>query len=509
MRNKIVILILGIVLFSSCESWVEENPYGVYSNDNFFESADDALSALLYAYDPLNYIEYGSRFIFDIADATTDQMITYGKGEQAYRIEMFNWTFTSSNTVISGFFKYCYLSIARSNSVLENIPKIESIQDGVRDQYMGEAYFLRAFNYFYLVRTYGEVPVRTKVVADINDVKVDFSSIEEVYALIIEDLEKAADLMSVRKQQGRADRVAAQALLTKVYATLASSKMTGAEGYDWVADYETMYAEAKKYGQLVVEGQGDYRLDPDLLGLYEVDNHETSPEHIFMLSQKRFLSGEEGNFSQMPQMFVISLPKVYVSSELDMVGNVYPMVNNQSWAVFRTDSTFYKSYAENDKRQDLFVSKIYDANGSLLAEYHPSNIDSEDQILSAFYYPFCRKYSDPESDGTKTSANPYFIRFADVALLYAEACGNTEEGYHWVNQVRSRAGLDELDTGLSLDDFRKAVWNERKYELAFEGHRLYDLRRTNRVVEEITNKTVDANYTNFFPIPQRETDLNQ
>lgn len=508
---KILSVVLVTIFFTSCEDLLEERPYGTYSNENFFNSSKDALSGLLYAYDALNYIEYGSRFLFDVASATTDEMSSYNKPETMHRIEMFDWTFTPSNTVIEGFYKYCYISIGRSNNVIENVSVMDNISENDRNQYVGEALFLRAFNYFNLVRTYGSVPLRTKVVNDANNVRVSNADIEDIYDLIIDDLQQAIVKMKIRKMQGRADKVAAQSLLAKVYATLASSSLTGAPGYSWVANPEEMYQQAAVYSEMVLHNQSVYSLDMDLLGLYEVENHESSPEHIFMLSQKRELSGEEGNYSQMPQMFVIALPKVFVNADLNGEGKkVYPMVNNGSWSVYRTDSTFYKSFSDQDLRKRLFVSTIYTENGEVLANWSPGNINSTDQILSSFYYPFCRKYSDPQSLGTKTSANPYFIRFADVALIYAEAVGNSENGYQWINKVRGRAGMPQLQEGLSQEEFRKAVWAERKYELAFEGHRLFELRRTNRVNSEfITNKSINPDYAYFFPLPQQEQDLNQ
>src|SRR5690606_10230737 len=112
-------------------------------------------------------------------------------------------------------------------------------------------------------------------------------------------------------------------------------------------------------------------------------------------------------------------------------------------------------------------------------------------------------YTDPLSNGNRTSANLYLIRFAEIALAYAEAAGPTTEGYYWINEVRNRAGLGELTPNLSPQEFREAVWDELTFELAFEGHGLFELRRTNRVMTEITNKTVNQEYAYFYPIPQR------
>ena len=105
---------------------------------------------------------------------------------------------------------------------------------------------------------------------------------------------------------------------------------------------------------------------------------------------------------------------------------------------------------------------------------------------------------------------PFLIRYSDIALVYAEAVGPTTEGYAQVNYIRERAGLGPLNPGLDLQAFREAVWQERSWELAFEGNRLYDLRRYNRlttVVEEAAGLTPEQ--AAFYPIPDVEVDLNQ
>lgn len=509
MKKNILFLICTILFVSSCDDFLEENAYGTYSNENYFQSEEDALTATLYAYDPLNYIEFGSRFLFDLIDLTTDEMNSYGKSEVSHRLEMMNWSFTASSDVLTYFFKYGYMIISRSNSVIQNVSKMSNISADKKNQFIGEAYFLRAFSYFYLVRCFGKIPLRTETVDDINEVSSSYSDIQSIYELIIADLEKAIELLPVSKMQGRADKVAAQSLLSKVYATMASSALTGSPGYDWVGDYEAMYNRAAEYAKSVLYDQSVYGMEENLLDIYDVENFADSPEHIFISSMNRNASGEEGNWSQLPQMFVIPLPEVYVSTSLSgATSGTQLMVNSQSWGVYRTDSLFYKSFSDEDLRKKLMVTEIYNPDGTLLAEWSPTNIISTNTVENSFYYPFTRKYSDPYSSGTTTSANVYFIRFTEVALIYAEAVGNTPEGYQWINNVRERAGMLPLDENLSLHEFREAVWEERKYELFMEGHRLFDLRRINRVEETITNKRINPDYAYFFPIPQREVDLN-
>jgi len=507
MKKYNPLFLLLFVFLTSCEDMLKETPYGAYSDENYFNTEADALNALLYAYDPLNNIEYGARFLFNLTDIPTNQYKSYNKGLET---ALYTWDVNPNTEEFLYFFKYAYLSISRANSVLENVAEMQNIPTRLQQQFLGEAYFLRAFNYFMLVRAYGSVPLHQKVVQSVNDGQAPYADIEEIYSFILKDLEMAISMMEISKQQGRADKVAAHALISKVYLTLASSKMTGSPGYDWVSGHEEMYDKAKDHAGEVLFNQNIYGLEPDLAKIYDVNHHNQGREHIFITSMSREGKGQEGNYSQLPQMYSLGLPAVYISSGLNSSNNVQPIIESgqSGFQYYRVDNDFYHQFADEDLRKRLMVTSIYNADGSLLAEWSEDNLNSSNPTLFAFYYPFVRKYTDPYSNGHRTSANLYLIRFAEVALAYAEAAGPTTEGYYWINEVRKRAGLGELPSNLSPEEFREAVWRELTFELAFEGHGLFELRRINRVVEEVTNKTVKAEYAYFFPIPQREIDLN-
>jgi hypothetical protein len=104
------------------------------------------------------------------------------------------------------------------------------------------------------------------------------------------------------------------------------------------------------------------------------------------------------------------------------------------------------------------------------------------------------------------------LRYADVLLMYAEVLveqGQVATAVPFVNQVRTRAGLAGLSTTLSQADARLAIENERRIELAFEGHRWFDLIRTGRYLTVMTSKGyATKEFHKLYPIPQRETDLN-
>ena len=204
------LLLLGALTgFASC---LDEVPYGTYSNETFYNTEADAESALMYAYVPINYIDYCGRFLFFLSDVPTNQYKSYGKADES---PLFQWDITPTSDEAIYFFKSAYVSLARTNSVLENVSRMTSISAMARNRILGEAHFLRAFNHFMLVINYGSVPIRSKTVSTVSDSYKDFAPIEKIYGFIIGELEEAIGLLPVNKVQGRADKVAAQALLAR------------------------------------------------------------------------------------------------------------------------------------------------------------------------------------------------------------------------------------------------------------------------------------------------------
>ena len=244
--------------------------------------------------------------------------------------------------------------------------------------------------------------------------------------------------------------------------------------------------------------QTTYGLEENLLDIFDV-NKPTGKEHIFIMSMDR--TGEsEGQYSKISKMYLpyISGATIYLKQ-----GDTDEYIaSHDGWGEYRTDLDFYdEAYETGDLRKEwLLVDEVYDANGNVTG-----SVDE-----GTFEYPFCRKYIDPEFQGDKTSTRPYLMRFSDIALTYAEAAGPTAKAYELVNKIRSRAGLGELRSGMSTDEFREAVLKEREVELAFEGNICYDLRRWNKM-QDITaakEQGLTAEDMVFYPLPSVETDLN-
>lgn len=490
MKRTIYLFLLAGTL-SACS--LDETPYGFYSSDNFYKSEEDAESGLMYAYNALNYLEY-LRGIWYVGDIPTDDM--YPKSDEPGDIHMLeNWTVTSNTELTHYYYKYCYIGINRANAVIRKI-SAGSFPEEVRNRVVGEALFLRAWNYFNLVRTFGICPLTTSPISSLEQTTSPLAgSLMDIYSLIISDCEKADGMLKVNKSFGRADKVAAEALLSKVYLHLASSKHYQAPGYKNLdIDADRYYAKAAEYARKVVNDYGDsYGFDNDLRHIYDVYAPD-GPEHIFIMATDR--SGtHEGMYTKIPLQFLPSNSSVPIFIKYS--DGSLQQGNGNGWGVFLINDDFVENaYLATDKRRtELIHRTIYDQNGN---EVLPSPVRGY----------FTSKYVDPDFIGERTSARPYLIRYSDIALVLAEAAGPAE-GYPLVNRIRARAGLAGLTPGMDLETFRTAVINERKLELAFEGNRLFDLRRTakvNATVQEASRLSEED--AAFYPIPQREVDLN-
>lgn len=484
-------------ILSSCQK-LEEKPYGLVNTGSFYKTEADANSALAYAYAILPEVGYYSRGYYIITELPTENLTQKGDAGVS-NFELDEIRTTPNNSDLDNLWTYLYRGIARANSVIKNVPNVQGIAEASKNQIVGEGYFLRALHNFNLVRLFGEVPLRTEVIADAEQVPLAKSSLSEIYNLIESDLKSAEGLMSAAKnKEGRANKVAAQALLAKVYLHLASSKSYNSPGYAFVADAEMKYTEAKIYAAKVINEQSVFGFTNILVDIYNTALYKATGsvnEHIFDAAVDR-LGVREGEYTKLPNMFIGSDRPMTIPYNPSNPSS--PVINiGQGWNHFRTEAGHYSSYANSDKRKTDLIVSSYTNSGTVY------NLD-----INSASRPFSRKFIDPGRDADKMNANSPVIRYSDILLVYAEAAGPVE-GYAAVNRVRTRAGLGNLPPSLATKAFRDAVVQERAWELAFEGNRLFDLRRTNGMekMAQDYGKTITSG-AYFFPIPQRELDTN-
>lgn len=475
--NLIAIALLGFS-FSSCSDFLEQNPQTDLSENDFYKTADDILSAVNGAYSSLQEGDiYGNWYVFGEipSDNTRNQL----SGSVTTQNEFDQFYIDTQNSMIANFWKAAYKVINRTNTILGRIDGIE-INTELANRYKLECKFIRALMYFNLVRVYGDVPLVLKEISISESYDILREPKENVYNQIIADLKETQDLpvSYSTAEDGRATQGAAKALLANVYMTLHK-----------YAEAETILAEIINSGRysLLENTPGSLNID-GYKNVFSPVNHN-SKEGIFEI---QFLKGGYGEGSNYANNFAPENSGTNVVAVGGTGGNNIPEMD------------IYNAYEEGDLRRDFSMSLGY-----------YDNRKNNEWVESRYV---C-KFMDVPYQNNDASNNYPVIRYADVILMYAEALnqnGKTAEACKYLNMTRRRGfGYQTTETSpvdLQTTDkaqFALMVEQERRVELAFENHRWFDLIRTGRAVEVMRSKGFSLNETNLIcPIPQKQIDVN-
>ena len=460
-------LFAWLMLFglSSCDGFLDESPKAV-TEENFYQTAEEVATAVNAIYSPLR--SENQTTYFATLECHTDY--AYGRGSFA-QYNDFQGMNSNNNNRVAGFWNAFYLSIRNANIVIKNAPEGELISQEDIDRYVSEAKFLRALSYFHLVRNWGAIPLRTA--ENMEDLALPKSTEEEVYALILADLEEAEILLPEEQELlGRPTQSAAKALLADVYLQL------------------ERYADAKAKAQEVIDS-GNHALVPvsDRDDFQQIFGPEviTTPEEIFSLKFVR----QPGQGNYLPWVFN------HPSTGLYSFGGSYAVYSDAT-------NTFYNNWDDQDLRKSLWDMVDFGLGDSTLVS---------------------RKFIDNQAIGDNDAGNDLPIyRYAEILLIFAEAAareagGPTEEAVEALNQVHRRAyGVDPLSPSMfdfvladyDLDGFIDLVLQEKAYEFQFEGKRWLDLKRSGKAEEVILqNKGLSISDSHYlWPIPVSELEYN-
>ena len=402
-----------------------------------------------------------------------------------------------------------YFGVNRANQVLDNVPNIDMDQT-LKNQYLGEAHFLRALFYYQLTMFFGNVPLQLK--SSLPSDKPATSPQSAVWAQIEQDLIAAVAALPESyngNDVGRATKGAANALLAKTYMqqhkyqeALAPLQAVIQSGrYSLTANYQDNFLDSKEFNSESVFEEGnalnpnDTHDDDTQTGNADNLNFGSSLPPFFAPPQLGFTDGEArrwpiAEFEKEKTTSGARDPRLavtYLFDSTDVRGPNFTQIYGQ---------TFASRYGTDNVSNDNYVwfAKLLDYNNGTTAA--PGNFE-------IFHSP----------------NNYRLIRYADVLLMYAEclnATGGTANAYQYVDKVRQRAGLAPLSTvkpGMGQADFLIQLKHERITELTGEGHRWEDLYRWGDLGPGLASR--DAGFKNFvtgknefFPIPQREIDVN-
>ncbi len=461
--QSFLLLAVMAVLFGSCKKWLADtdvDPSNL-SPETYYTTPDHAEAALAAVYAQTRFINGGAGIFannFSMLEMVTGTAKTE-TGQNTDLNNLIGLSYNGDNVFVGNWWNGPYSLIAQANLVIQKVPAITPMDEAQKNRILGEAKFLRAWAYFYLVRLYGDVPLLVEPVdASSTDLYPSRTPVETVYAQIVADLTDAENAgLPWADQTGRASLGAVKAELAEVYLTMA--------GYP-LGKGSTYYKMAADKAKEVIES-GSFGLFDNYLALHSV-SEENKVEQIFEI---QYLSGVADNPNQ-----GILLPNFKdVSAYGTEIGSTVPTLQ------------FYNSYEPGDlravDRQGFFYTHYYDGG------------DGELKDLSA---PYIYKHFDIIANGTQgvpgtasSSLNWMNIRYAQVLLTYAEASNEAEGSPNLaaldaVNQIRLRAKLAPLGN-LSQADFREAVWRERWHELCYEGITWFDMIRLRKVYNEATN----------------------
>lgn len=459
-KTNFLLLISVLLVGTGCKKFVEENDLSNLNPDSYYTTPEHATSAIAACYAQTRFIGGGAGIFvnnFQMLEAVTGTVKTE-TGQNSDLNNLLGLAFNGDNVLINNWWNGLYSEVAQTNLLLERVPAITPMDEGLKKKILGEAYFLRAWAYFYLVQLWGDVPlITTSQTTTSPDFYPSRSGKEEVYNQIVADLTAAeASGLEWTDATGRASMGAVKSLLAKVYLTMAGQPLNkGATHYKLAAD---------KANEVIASGK--FSLFANYADLHNVAQ-ENKGEHIFQI---QYLVGVADN-----PMQGVMLPNFKDISQYGTeIGSNVPT------------NSFYQSFETGDLRKvnrvGFFYTSYYDKGNGPLKE------------LAA---PYIYKHFDSLGHGTlgkegtgNSSLNWPQIRYADVLLTYAEAQNEADgapnaTAINALKQIRDRAKLTTPAT-FTQAAFRTAVWKERWYELCFEGITWFDMVRLRKVFNEST-----------------------
>lgn len=369
-----------------------------------------------------------------------------------------NLTYTSTSASIEAMWEHWFKSIGRATQALEYTEEYGLDDEDYENRLIGECKFLRALNYFYLVRGWGALPIQEYDL-------VERLSVSEVYEYIEQDLLDAIDALPEKSEYdsddlGRATKGAAEALLAKVYL------------------YAEEWQNAYDYAKTVINS-GEYALESDYAVLWR-ESSENGDESIFEF-QARGESTAHGiqQYSQTQGArgtsgwgWGFNIPSDELLADFNEEGDT-----------IRRDATI------------IFAGEtMWDGR------------EVSESVENPMYNE--KAYSSANAGASDTDKNIRYLRLGEVYLIFAEAAnelGNTSEALAALNTIRERVYLED-ETTTNQDELREAIWHERRLELAFEHDRWFDLNRTGQAYEVMTAlglPFVEGQHE-LFPIPEEQ-----
>lgn len=454
-KNIIVALIITFSIgFAGCQKALEEKPKSFLSPDQFFNSEQACVQAVNGVYAGIPAFFNANEFSA-VTEIGCDDIIRNGVADIVQTYQYLPLTTGGSDVV----WTLSYTSIMRANLVINRL-KTAPISDAMRARLTGESKTIRAFFYFVLANTFGDVPLWN------DELKVDAVGklprvpLADVRKQIVSDLTDAAAGLPNRftgADIGRVNKATALTLLTKEY--LMEKNWTAA-----------------KATALIVTQMPEYTLVPDYGILFDYKTRN-SAESIFEIQYLRDIVTD--------QVYLENRRYTFFMPPADAKLGVFAGVNFgntrlRSYSNFYPSKTFVSFFEPNDARTNVVMATGF--NGKSFSHLNSNG--------SPYFGP---KFWDLDANDFHSGRNLMFLRLADVYMALAEAeneLGNTPGAYPWINKIRTRAKLPNL-VGLTQQQMRDAIYKEDAIEFCGEFKRRWDLVRWGKLIDAVKSVATD------------------
>lgn len=461
--SKYTALIVVLSLVSCKKDFLERVAQDALTVDNFYSSpkAMDAATAVLYN---VPWFDFNDKSIWSFGDITSGNINTYDPQVLSFK----TFDITGDNTRVMEGWRSLFNVVARANGIINDVPsKATGVSQTQINRCVGEAKFMRALAYFYLVRLWGAVPIVENNSDFIYNTQMSRNNIEDVYKLIIKDLEYAETNCPAKSGYGGADKArvtngAAKALSAKIYL------------------YQKNYTKALEKAEQVINS-GEYSLMANYEDLFKSENNvnlnpSVNTETIFALLWD--VDNNGWGVQNTHQAYFAPYGQG-ITGFADGWGSAFPTID------------LVKAYESGDKRRratvmqagDVYDYMSYFNNGTEVIGYaYPTMQSISDTRASMKKYVVGSPAGNKGKGGfMRTYINTNILRLSEVYLIAAEAVAkgqttNDAKAVGYYNIVRKRAGLIERPAPLSFD----ALLKERRIELAMESDYWYDLCRIDR-----------------------------
>lgn len=465
---------------TACSDFLDLKPLGRYTEEDIpagsFESQVFGVYARMRSFE-VSAMPYLAVHNFRSDDAEKGSSTTDGVAQENFYD---NFEYTKDEWLLNGYWSGHYALIIAANAVISDIDSIRT-DDPATLINRAEAKFMRAYAFYNLVRTYGEVPKIDFKVLEATQANIAKSTEAEIFTLIDADLQEAVATLPAmweERYKGRLTRGAALALQTKTLM------------------WRKRWADAYSSAQQIING-GMYSLVPDYQGIFR-ETGENNAESIFEI-QAYYSITQTGLGLQTSQV-----QGVRGAGAWDL-----------GWGWNTPTESLASAFEEGDPRKDATLLYSGRVNTPFNENVPPATV--------SIPRPYWNKkvYTNPSIRQTTASRfgqwmNLRVIRYADILLLAAEAAnelGNSAEALAYLEQVRSRArgnnnAILPQVTVTGQTALRTAIQHERRVELGMENERFFDIVRWG-IAEEVMHAAGKTGYQNrhrYLPIPQAEID---